>query len=270
MEEIKNRIKLFLLNLFQPFGKISKVQRNILLVFWVLFIFFIASLSKSQIFPSPTKILITFITIIQEKDIWENFMSSLMFILKGISYALILTMIICYSSRIPFFEPLSYIITKLRYLTFAGVVFLFTMISNTTSDLKTYLLLFGIVPYFTTSFLSILNGISESEINKNFVNRMNRWEALKETVIVGKIDMLLEVLRQNYAIAWMMITMVEAKAMNEGGIGTMLIKSDKYLGKLDLVFAILLFVLIVGIFFDWLIGWIRLTLFEYVSKMLNK
>ena len=43
------------------------------------------------------------------------------------------------------------------------------------------------------------------------------------------MDALFEVMRQNFAISWMMITMVEGYAMSEGGIGTMMIKSNKYL-----------------------------------------
>ena len=47
-------------------------------------------------------------------------------------------------------------------------------------------------------------------------------------VIVGKADQVFEILRQNFAIAWMMITMVEGLSMSEGGIGTLLIKFNKY------------------------------------------
>lgn len=263
-------MKKFIHNAFQPFGSISKQQNYIVIAVWLVILFLLATVLQSPIFPTPLKIGSAFIELIQSGELWSNFITSFLFILKGMGYAIVITMLLCYLSTIAFFKPVTQFITKCRYLTFTGVVFLFTMISSTTSDLKTYLLIFGVVPYFTTSFLAVVDNIGSAEINKNYVNRLNSWEALLETVIIGKADVMFEVLRQNFAIAWMMITMIEAKAMSDGGIGTMLIKTDKYLGKLHIVFALLLFVLLMGVFFDWFLKFVRFTLFDYVPKMLRK
>ena len=56
----------------------------------------------------------------------------------------------------------------------------------------------------------------------------NNWQTLYEVIIVGKADQVFEILRQNFAIAWLMITLVEGLNMSEGGIGTLLIKYNKY------------------------------------------
>jgi len=76
-------------------------------------------------------------------------------------------------------------------------------------------------------------------------------------------------MRQNFAIAWMMITMVEGLSMSEGGLGTMLIKSNKYI-DLGKVFALLFIILMIGILFDYLLSKIRVWLFPYSAFQTTK
>jgi ABC-type nitrate/sulfonate/bicarbonate transport system permease component len=138
------------------------------------------------------------------------------------------------------------------------------MVSSNLSDLKMYLLMFGITPFFVTSFLSVIQSTPPEERWKGYVNGLGRWGTLWEVVVVGKLDMLFEVMRQNFAISWMMITMVEGYAMSEGGIGTLLIKSNKYL-DLSPVFAMLFVVLSLGLLFDWGLSLLRNILFPYLE-----
>jgi sulfonate transport system permease protein len=74
----------------------------------------------------------------------------------------------------------------------------------------------------------------------------------------------LEILRQNFAIAWLMITLVEGLSMSEGGIGTLLIKYNKY-NDLSHVIAIQGVIFLIGIGFDYLLGGLRRWLFPYVK-----
>jgi len=129
--------------------------------------------------------------------------------------------------------------------------------------LKLSLLMFGIVPFFTTSFLSVVCSIPQQQIDKAFVNRMNSWETLWEVIVVGRLDQLFEVMRQNFAISWMMITTVEAYDMSDGGIGTLFIKSNRVHNLPD-IFAMLVIVLSLGLFFDWFLSYCRRLLFKYI------
>jgi NitT/TauT family transport system permease protein len=62
-----------------------------------------------------------------------------------------------------------------------------------------------------------------------------------------------------------MITMVEGLSMSEGGIGTLLIKYNKY-NDLTNVLALQLVIFIIGLCFDYLLGSMRYWLFPY-SKL---
>jgi NitT/TauT family transport system permease protein len=185
----------------------------------------------------------------------------------GIS--IIISLIICYLSLIPFFQPTAKFIIKCRYLTLTGLIFLFTLLTENGHSLKLSLLIFGIVPFFVTSLLSIIDSINVQEYELCKTLRMNSWQTLQEVIIIGRLDQVIEVVRQNFAIAWMMITMVEGLSMSEGGLGTLLIKSNKFI-DLGTVFAILIIIFLIGVCFDFLLAKMRIWLFPYTNLQLRK
>src|SRR5207247_9588931 len=90
-----------------------------------------------------------------------------------------------------------------------------------------------------------------------------------EVVILGTADQAIEVLRQNAAIGWMMLTMVEGISRAEGGIGAMLLNQNKHF-RLAEVFAIQLVILTVGLGQDYGIGIIRNITCPYATLTLER
>jgi len=256
MEKIKN--------LFLPFGKVSRGTLIIANITWVVILLALFQILHSPIVPAPSKIISSFYGLMQSANFWDNFLSSLFVTIQAMGYSIIITMILVYLSTIPLFKLFAQFASKCRYLTLTGLVVLFTFFTSDLGQLKISLLLFGIVPYFVTSFLSVIDSIPQQQIDKAIVNRKTPWGILYEIVIVGRLDQLFEVMRQNFAISWMMITMVEAYDMSGGGIGTMLIKSNRHL-DLAPIFAMLLAVLLIGMLFDWGLRKIRYSLFDYLE-----
>ena len=82
---------------------------------------------------------------------------------------------------------------------------------------------------------------------------MSEWRVVWEVVILGTADQAIEVLRQNAAIGWMMLTMVEGISRSEGGVGAMLLNQNKHF-RLAEVFAIQVSILMVGLVQDYGIG----------------
>ncbi len=221
-------------------------------------------LNGGGLIPTPSKVGSAIVKIISSRDFWDNFFSSLALTLKGMSISIVMALIVSYLSLIPFFKPVTRFIIKCRYLTLTGLIFLFTLLTQDGSQLKIALLVFGIVPFFVTSFLSIIDGINVQEYELCTTLGMSKWRTLWEVVMIGRLDQVLEVMRQNFAIAWMMITMVEGLSMSEGGLGTMLIKSNKYI-DLGTVFGILVIIFLIGVLFDYLLAQLRFWLFPYTK-----
>jgi ABC-type nitrate/sulfonate/bicarbonate transport system permease component len=79
----------------------------------------------------------------------------------------------------------------------------------------------------------------------------------------------IEVMRQNFAIAWMMITTVEGLNLAGGGLGTMFEKI-RHFNDQGKMYALLLVIFILGIFFDYILGVIRHWLFPYTQLQVRK
>jgi NitT/TauT family transport system permease protein len=240
----------------------------ILVVTEVIIALFIWQLTGGGLIPSPSKVGQQIITILGTESFYSNFVSSLSLMLKGMGLSIIIALFVTYLSLIPVFTPVARFIIKCRYLTLTGLIFLFTLLTSDGHTLKISLLIFGIVPFFVTSLLTIIGAINIQEYDLCRTLRMNNWETMYEVVILGRLDQVLEVMRQNFAIAWMMITMVEGLSMSEGGLGTMLIKSSKYI-DLATVFAILAIIFVTGILFDFLLGQLRFWLFPYTKLQIR-
>ena len=226
-------------------------------------------MSGGGLIPTPLKVLDSTIAILSTANFYDNFFSSISLSVKGMGISLVIAIAVSYLSLVPVFNPIAKFIIKCRYLTLTGLIFLFTLLTENGGQLKISLLIFGIVPFFVTSLMSIIDSINVQEYELCKTLRMNNWQTLWEVVIVGRLDQVIEVMRQNFAISWMMITMVEGLSMSEGGLGTMLIKSNKYI-DLGTVFAILVIIFITGIFFDFILGQLRFWFFPYTKLQIRK
>ena len=214
--------------------------------------------------PKPAKVAESFLALLRTSLLMDNILASLMLTLKAMFYSIIITLFFSYLSVMPFFKSIAMFIIKCRYLTLTGLIFIFTLLTQDGSQLKLSLLVFGIVPFFVTSFLSVIVHINKQEYELCKTLGYNSWEALYEVIIIGKADQVFEILRQNFAIAWLMITLVEGLSMSEGGVGTLLIKYNKY-NDLTNVLALQLVIFIIGVGFDYFLGSLKRWLFPYTK-----
>lgn len=259
------RSTLKLTDIFKPFGKISKQTFLVMVVLQVVITLLVWQTTSNGLIPKPTSIATAFGGMIASKLLLDNMLVSLALTLKAMLYSIAITLFFAYASVIPFFKSIAQFIVKCRYLTLTGLIFIFTLLTKDGSALKLSLLVFGIVPFFTTSFLSVIINIDKQEFELCKTLGYNNWQTLYEVIIVGKADQVFEILRQNFAISWLMITMVEGLSMSEGGIGSLLIKFNKY-NDITNVIALQLVIFMIGLAFDYLLGVTRHWLFPH-SKL---
>ena len=248
--------------LFQPFAFVSKQTFIILSLMQITLALVLWHTTSNGLMPQPGKVVAALIHLSTTKLLIDNVLVSLGLTIQAMVYAIIITLIICYLSVLPFFKSIALFIVECRYLTLAGLIFVFTLLTHNGTALKLWLLIFGIVPFFVSSFLSVIVHIHQQEYDLCKTLGYSNWRTLYEVIIIGKADRVLEILQQNFAIAWLMITMVEGLNMSEGGIGALLIKYNKY-NDLTNVLALQLVIFFLGLFFDFLLTTIRKWLFPY-------
>ena len=221
-------------------------------------------MGTNSMIPKFSGVLQSMYNKVTEAGFLDDFVSTFGLILKSMSIAIAISLFFCYISLIPAFKGITTFISKLRFLTYTGLLFVFTILITNSHDIKMSLLLFGIIPYFVTSFLAYVRDIPRKEYELCYTLKFGRWRTLYEVIIKGKLHLVLEVIKQNFAICWMMITSVEAICMSEGGLGTIMIKSNKMM-HIDDVFGILFLIFLIGMLFDYIFDLLKITLFPYTN-----
>jgi NitT/TauT family transport system permease protein len=248
--------------IFQPFAIINRQTFGIMVLLQLMLALVLWHTGSNGLMPPPGKVVAALAHLSTTKLLLDNVLVSLSLTIQAMLYAIGITLAVAWLSVLPFFKSIALFIVKCRYLTLAGLIFVFTLLTQNGSALKLWLLIFGIVPFFVTSFLSVIVHIHQQEYDLCKTLGYNSWRTLYEVIIVGKADKVLEILQQNFAIAWLMITMVEGLSMSEGGIGALLIKYNKY-NDLTHVLALQLVIFLLGLFFDFLLSALRSWLFPY-------
>ena len=150
-----------------------------------------------------------------------------------------------------------------------GFVMLFTLLFGGGDGLKLGLLVFGMGVFLLTTLYDIVEAIPREEFDYARTMRMSTWGALIEVVVRGHKDAVIDAVRQNCAMLWVMVTLVEGLVRYRGGLGAMMLTEDKHM-HLDSVFAIQLVVLVIGMAQDGLFVLMRRVLCPYASLTLER
>ncbi|RYD91063.1 MAG: ABC transporter permease subunit [Sphingobacteriales bacterium] len=248
--------------LVQPFAQVKRSTVVLLLAGQLALALLLWQQTATGIMPGPLPVLRALGGLLGSSVLWDQVLVSLVLTLKALGLSIAITLLLGYGSLLPLFRGLAQFLVRCRYLTLTGLIFIFTLLTRDGGQLKLSLLIFGMVPFFVTSFLAVLEARNPQEYELCKTLGYSDWQALRETVLLGKADAVLEILRQNFAMAWLMITLVEGLSMSEGGIGTLLIKYNKY-NDLPHVLAIQLVLFATGVGFDAGLGALRRWLFPY-------
>ena len=175
---------------------------------------------------------------------------------------LLISLLIVAAGTAPAFLPIAQFASLLRFLGFAGLTYLFMLMTDDGYQLKLCLLVFGITVMMVTSMLAEVSAIPQESIDHCRTLGMKHWRITYELVLLGKADTFLDLIRQNAAIGWTLLTMVEGLTRSQGGVGALLLNQNRYF-LLSGVFAIQLTILAYGIAQDYVLGKLRASICPY-------
>lgn len=246
-----------------PFAKMPIGHRATAVFFWLFSTIYIWSIAGDPI-PKPITVMQDLIDFAQQSDFWLNLGASLWLTIKAMMFSIILACILAYSSVLGFVKPIVEVLVKIRYMSIMGFVFVFIIMIPSSDVTKMASLMFGIVPFFTLSLVSTIERIPSNFYDIWTTLRYSKWEQVLQVVIIGHMDYLFETIRTNFAICWIMISMVETQVMSDGGLGVMLYKNRR-VADLDKQFAIQLVILLLAVMFDYIMQQVRYECFPYVK-----
>lgn len=248
----------------KPFGTTSKLTRTGITIGWLCFLFIMWGLSSrgsTHLFPTPSQVYTGFIDLYRA-GLVTHIVSSILLCSKAVFISVLISLTICYASPIPFLKPLSMFISKFRYLPLTGISFYISILISDARGVQVWVLVVFMSTFLITSLLSMIKDIPEEEFDHARTLGCNRLEMLWEVLIKGRIDYVLELIRQNLAIVWMMLVTVESILAAAGGLG-LLIKNNDKLGDSGKVIALQIIIVLLGLTLDYGITTMRKLIFRY-------
>jgi NitT/TauT family transport system permease protein len=248
---------------FTPNKAVSKSTIKLLLGIEALFLLVLWIYSPFTFLPSLGEVWQAFM--IQWNDgLFAQLFTSVMANLQAIGLSCIVSLGLAYLTVLEGFRPVVTFLSKFRFLSLVGISFYFQLLSRSDHELKMILLVFSISVFFVTGMADVIESIPKEQYDLARTLRMGPWRVVWEVVVLGQFDKAFDVLRQNAAIGWMMLTMVESMVRSQGGIGAMLATEQKHF-HLNAMIAIQVTIFIVGLGQDYMIGGIKNLVCPYAS-----
>lgn len=253
---------------FFPNHILSSSAARFLLLFQLAVFFVVWCVADFPFLPSPVEIGAAWMKLMNDGMSFE-LTTSLLLSLEATAITIVVSLLLVYASVMPFFRPLTALVSKFRFNGIVGLTLFFTILTSSGHSLKVSLLVSTMVVWFVTSLREVVRSIPLQEYEHARTLGMKEWRVVWEVVILGKLDRVIDVIRQNTAISWIMLTTVEGFVRTEGGLGAMLVLQAKYL-HISEVLAIQLTILAVGVSIDWVCGVIRKAMFPYADLSVER
>ncbi len=258
-----------ILGVFSPNAVVSGGVMRLLIALQIGVFFAVWLTSPYKALPRPGEVWTALGNLWMNQGLAQELITSFLFNLQALAWSAAISLSLAYLTVLPFFRPIVNAISRGRFLSLVGFSLLFTLLFKDGGTVKLALLVFGMTVYFVTSMASVIAAIPKSDFDYARTLRMSEWRVVGEVVILGTADRAFEVLRQNAAIGWTLLTMVEGIVRSTGGVGVMLLNQNKQF-NIPEVFAIQLVILGLGLSQDAVIGFLRRTICPYADLTLER
>lgn len=257
------------IDIFRPNRAVSASTMKIVVAVQVGLALLIWWLSPWAVLPKPPEVLAALARLWTEEGLGRELITSFGMNLEALVLTVVISLGLAYLSVLPAVRPIVAAVAKGRFLGLIGLTFIFTLMFGGGRPLKLSLLVFGVTVFFVTSMAAVVAEIPKSAFDHARTLRMTEWQVVWDVVIRGTLDKAIEALRQNAAMGWMMLTMVEGIARSEGGVGALLLNQNKHFHLAE-VFAIQILILFVGLVQDYGIGVLKRVVCPWADLTLER
>ena len=257
------------LSAFSPNRVISRAAFRFIIVFQIAVLLLVWATSTYVFLPKPIDVWRAFVDLWNNEGLGQELIVSFLLNVQAMAWATVISLGLAYLTVVPVFQPIAHAVSKGRFLGMVGLTFFFTVIFASGHRLKVSLLVFGVAVFFVTSMIDVVAQVPKEKFDLARTLRMGEWRVVWEVIVLGRADAAFDAMRQNAAMGWMMLTMVEGISRSEGGIGALLLNQNKHF-RLEAVFAIQIAILLIGLFQDYALGLAKKFLFPYANLQLEK
>lgn len=253
------------MKIFTPHETVEPSTRLAIVAAWVLSPVIGWALFKSAIFPSPLDVLNAFPGLWLQDGLGQELITSCIVALEALALSTAISLPVAYLSVTPAFRPIAQWISGLRFLS-AAVFFLpLLFVLSSGHAVKVWMLTIGETFFLTEAMVGIVAHVSQDALDDARTLKMSEWEVLYYVVVRGTLDQALEAVRENAAMGFAMLTMVEGIVRSEGGVGVLILNNEKHFNMAE-VYAIATAITLVGLGLDYVLGVLRLTICPWAVR----
>jgi NitT/TauT family transport system permease protein len=243
-------------------------------ILWMLLFVWIWSMGAASYIPTPTQVFQAFPRVWNERGLGGNLFDSLELNLQAVSVMFVLAYFIAVATTFPgiwgkIFRPLSVLVSSGRFNGMVGLPLIFTSMFHNAHKVKIALLVFGMGVFTVLSLAKMFQNVSKDLFDHARTLRMNEWHVVWEVVVLGTFDQVIDILRINMAMGWMMLPIIEGRFKFEGGVGAMM-EVDAKQFDYPAVFAVIIVILLVGLGQDGLIALFKRIVSPYAKLGLER
>jgi NitT/TauT family transport system permease protein len=242
-----------IVNLLLPFTPVRARWVQLLVAAQAIAALTLWSCSGVRSLPSPAEIGVAWLDLVRQQDLLGELWTSVKVSLLALALSTLAAVAMACLATAPVFMPLARLSAALRFLGFAGLTYVFMLLSSDAITLRVAILAFGMFVFMVTALLADVAAMPRDRIDHCRSLGMRHWRITSELVLLGKADVILDLVRQNAAIGWTLLTLVEGLTRSAGGIGALLLNQNRYF-LLAGVFAIQATILAVGLAQDALLS----------------
>ena len=235
--ELGNRIKLIL--------EVTGVLLIILL--WSLLSGF--EIVPKGILPAPWEVFKAFVPLHFEDALLRNAFKSIWLNLQGYIWAIIIAIPIGFLiGLIPLFRGLfARQIDAIRFIPLTAVTGLFMAWFGIGNVMKVAFLAFGIFVYLVPIVVQRVKEVEKVYLQTTYTLGATNWQTIKTVYLPSVLSKISDDIRVLVAISWTYIIVAEMVNSSEGGIGALIWKKARQ-ADIDMVFAVLILIVVIGVF----------------------
>lgn len=214
--------------------------------------------------PHPLRVLTAFADLYKDNDLIQNAAKSIGLniggYIKAILWSLPLGFII---GLIPLFRgSFQNIVNAIRFIPLTAVTVLFIVWFGIGVPMKVNFLAFGIMIYLLPVIVQRIDEVNDVYLKTVYTLGANAWQTVLTVYIPSVLSRLSDDIRILTAISWTYIIVAETSG-DEGGLGSLIYKAAQRMGRIDKTFAILILIILIGVFQDRIFAYLDRRFFPH-------
>lgn len=204
------------------------------------------------ILPPPWRVLTAFDDLHRDNEVIRNICRSVGINLAGYVEAVLIAIPLGFIIGLyPFFRGgFQRQVEALRYIPLTAVTGLFIVWFGVGVSMKVHFLAFGILIYLLPVVVQRIDDVDDVFLKTVYTLGASPWQTIRTVYWPAVTSRLLDDIRVLTAISWTYIIVAENIDSSQGGIGALIWRVGQRQGRMDKVFALLIIIVLIGVFQD--------------------